>query len=109
MTTNPPFNRAPLNQGCHSPANSPPSSVDDPCLYLKQLRAAYYALLSGAQTQEVRHGDFWQSFHKGDAKMLKQEIDRLSAICPQSQGGLGGRYAVRAGGYYSRGFNHWGY
>jgi hypothetical protein len=107
--TNPPFNRAPLNQGCHPAANAPPSSVDDPCAMLPKLRAAYYALLAGAQSQEVRHGEHWQRWHRGDAKLLKQEIDRLSAICPQSQGGSGGRFAVRAGGYYPRGFNHWGY
>ncbi|MGJ0534280.1 hypothetical protein [Methylocystis sp.] len=73
---------------------------------LPRLRAAYYALLAGAQSQEVRHGEHWQRWHRGEAKMLKQEIDRLSAICPQSQGGAGGRYATTMGG---RGFNHWGY
>jgi hypothetical protein len=108
MTTNPPFNRAPLNQGCHSPPSSPPSEVHDPCAMLPKLTAAYYALLSVAQSQEVRHGEHWQRWHRGDAKLLKQEIDRLSAICPQSQGGSGGRFAVRAGGYYPRN-HHWGY
>ncbi|MBG0797104.1 hypothetical protein IYX23_05310 [Methylocystis sp. L43] len=106
MTTNPPFNRAPLNQGCHSPPNAPPSEVHDPCAMLPKLRAAYYALLAGAQSQEVRHGDMWQRWHKGEAKLLKQEIDRLSAICPRSFGGAGGRYATTMGG---RGFNHPGY
>jgi hypothetical protein len=73
---------------------------------LPKLRAAYFALLSGAQTQELRHNNMWLRLHRGDAKILKQEIDRLSAICPQSQGGSGGRYATTMGG---RGFNHWGY
>lgn len=104
--TNPPFIRAPLNQGCHSPPSLPPSEVHDPCAMLPKLRAAYYALLAGAQSQEVRHGDMWQRWHKGEAKLLKQEIDRLSTICPPSQGGAGGRYATTMGG---RGFNHWGY
>ncbi|MGJ0426764.1 hypothetical protein [Methylocystis sp.] len=97
MTTNPPFNRAPLNQGCHSPSSSLPSEVHDPCAMLPKLRAAYYALLAGAQSQEVRHGDMWQRWHKGEAKLLKQELDRLTAMCPQSQGGSGGRYATTFG------------
>lgn len=109
MTTNPPFNRAPLNQDCHPAANVPPSEVHDPCALLPKLRAAYLSLISGNQSAQIRHGDMWQYFARGDAKLLKQEIDRLSAICPQSQGGSGGRFAMRAGGYYARGFNHPGY
>jgi hypothetical protein len=50
----------------------------------------------------------WQRWHKSNSADLKREIDRLAVLCPQSPFGFR-RYAMRAGGYYPRGFNHRGY
>jgi hypothetical protein len=63
---------------------TPNGGINDPCAILPQLRAAYFDLLSGAQTAQIRDGERWRTFHKGDAKMLRDEIRRLEYMCPKS-------------------------
>ena len=58
-----------------------PIALNDPCSMLNELRVAYYSLLVGRQSAQVRDGDRWQTFHRGDAKTLKAEIDRLEVQC----------------------------
>lgn len=98
MNRPPPFRRPYMNQGaCPPQPASMPSAIPDgmECSVLPALRAAYYQLLAGAQTAEVRFGDYWQSFAKGDARLLQQEVRRLEILC----GPLAGRgRAVRVGG-----------
>lgn len=72
----------------NSPNNSRPiTEVTDPCRLLPQLRAAYYALIAGQQTVEIRDGDRWRRFGKGDAKLLQEEIARLERRCGNCRGG----------------------
>ncbi len=58
-----------------------PQAVTDPCSLLPQLRAAYYQLLAGGATAEVRDGDRWMRYQRGDTKTLKAEIARLEMQC----------------------------
>jgi hypothetical protein len=94
--SNPSFNRPPLNRaGCYPQPSQVPQAIDDPCKFLNSLRAAYYALLSGKQSAQIRDGERWQSFHRGDAKMLRAEITKLSIMCDPNMKSR----AVRAGPY----------
>lgn len=96
MTT---FSRPPLNQGCAGqPQQSTPTVISDAdaCGYLPQLRAAYYALLAGSQTQRVRYGEQEISYSRGNVEMLRAEMRRLEIICGA---GGGTARAIRAGGY----------
>ena len=63
---------------------------DNPCAMLPVLRAALFDVLQGKKSQ-VRFGDQWMSWHKGDANGLRAEIRRLEQICganglPSNQG-----------------------
>jgi hypothetical protein len=69
-------------------------AVDDPCAMLSQLRAALFQLLSGQARAEVRNGDQWSVWHRGDAKTLQKEVRRLELICEG-----GGPRAARVGNY----------
>jgi hypothetical protein len=71
------------------PSQATPA-VDDPCALLPQLRAALYALMTGQQRQQVRHGDQWLTWHQGNVKELRAEVRRLEAICDP-------RYAPQSG------------
>ncbi|MCW2284905.1 hypothetical protein M2323_002741 [Rhodoblastus acidophilus] len=89
------FNRPPLRSSGLPAPSAPPQAIDNPCAYLPQLRAALYALLSGAQSQQIRDGDRWRSTQNGNAKELRAEIRKLEIMCdPRLQ-----RRAVRAGPY----------
>ncbi len=102
------FNRQPLQQGCFPQQSGPPTSIGagNECAVLPQLKAAYYALLAGNQTAQVRDGERWQTYAKGDAKFLQQEIRRLEMICESNS--RGGR-AIRAGGLRKPGYGPYGY
>ncbi len=91
-----PFNRRPLQGQCFSAGQQPPQAIDarQQCAILPALRAAYYSLLAGKQTAEVRNGDMWQTFQRGNAKELKAEIRRLEILCENPR-----KRAVRAGPY----------
>lgn len=65
-------------------SNNNSGAINDPCAVLAELRAAYYALLSGAQTAKVRDGDRWREFHRGNATSLRNEIAKLEYMCPKS-------------------------
>jgi hypothetical protein len=67
--------------------------VDDPCAMLGALRAALYALMAGQARFEIRNGDQWLSFQRGDAQRLQHEVRRLEMICTQGPKGR----AVRVG------------
>jgi len=71
-------------------------TVDDPCAWLGQLRAALYALLAGQAKFEVRNGEQWLSFQRADTKALQHEVRRLEQICDKST--HHGR-AIRVGPY----------
>ncbi|MEY9184551.1 hypothetical protein ABIA41_005986 [Bradyrhizobium sp. USDA 313] len=75
-------------------------TVDNPCAMLSALRAAYYQLLAGQATAQVRNGDMWTTWHRSDSKTLQHEIRRLEAIC---EGGLSAGRAVRVGPYVPMG------
>jgi hypothetical protein len=81
--------------------NSPPSSsapsVDNPCAYLPQLRAALYQLMIGAKSSEVRDGDRWMKFHQGNVVQLRAEIRKLETICGADGQVSNAPRAVRAG------------
>lgn len=96
MTTNSPFNapRAPMADPCAGKPNAPPQAIDNPCAYIPQLRAALYALLAGAQAQEVRFGDQLVRYHNGNIPHLRAELRRLEIQCNNA-----GPRAVRAGPY----------
>lgn len=74
----------------------PTPAVENPCELLPQLRAAYFALIAGQARFEIRNGDQWLSFQRGDAKTLQHEIHRLEIIC--ASGANHGR-AIRVGPY----------
>ncbi|MEW6395293.1 MAG: gpW family head-tail joining protein [Pseudomonadota bacterium] len=76
------------------PSGAPPA-VDDPCAMLSALRAALYQLLSGQAKATVRNGDQWLEYHRGDAKVLQQEVRRLELICGSGNQGR----AIRVGPY----------
>src|SRR6266478_9255718 len=78
-----------------TPGGAPPT-VDDPCALLPALRAAMYALMAGQARFEVRNGDQWLSFQKGDAAALQHEVRRLELICGRDANQ--GR-AIRVGPY----------
>ncbi len=90
------------NIGPCSPTPATPGgngSIDNPCAMLPQLRAAYYALIGGQQTAEIRDNNRILRFHAGNRAELKAEIRKLEALCPAGPGNplkpqLG---AVRAG------------
>jgi hypothetical protein len=70
--------------------------VDNPCEMLGALRAALLALLAGQARFEIRNGDQWLSFQRGDAKALQHEVRRLEQICdPTARHGR----ALRIGPY----------
>jgi len=98
--------RPPINQGCYEQQAGPPLSIAEgqECSVLPSLRAAYYALLAGNQTAQVRDGDRWQTFARGDATIMQQEIRRLERLCTGRR-----PYAIRAGGYSPRGGYPGGY
>lgn len=68
---------------------------------LPQLRAAYYALLAGQATAQIRFNDQWKTYHRPDTRTLALEIRRLEALCGADA--LAPR-AVRVGNY--RGVRH---
>jgi hypothetical protein len=68
---------------------------------LAQLRAAYWALLSGQATAQVRFNDQWKTYHRADAKALEREVRRLEQICGAD---AFAPRAVRVGNY--RGIRH---
>lgn len=70
-------------------------AVDDPCAMLPQLRAALFQLMSGQTRAEVRNGEQWMTWQRGDAKTLQREVRRLELICSDC-----GPRAVRVGRYY---------
>ncbi|WP_424362977.1 hypothetical protein [Methylocystis parvus] len=93
------FNRPPLSSGCNSqPGQGTPTAISDAdaCAYLPQLRAAYYALLAGSQTQRVRYGEQEISYSRGNVELLRAEVRRLETLCGA---GGGTARAIRAGGY----------
>jgi hypothetical protein len=71
-------------------------TVDDPCAWLGQLRAALYALLAGQAKYEVRNGDQWLTYQRADTARLQHEVRRLELICdPNANHGR----AIRVGPY----------
>ena len=70
--------------------------VDDPCAVLPELRAAYYSLLTGGQTAQTRDSDRWLTKHRGDPRVLREEIARLEIQCDPI---LSRARAVRVGPY----------
>ncbi len=99
--------RPPLNQGAFPAPQRAPSAVqeNEQCAALPALRAAYYSLMAGGQTQQVRDGDRWQSFHPGNVRELKTEIRRLEIMCDPVQS----RRAVQAGRHPSAPYGGFGY
>lgn len=97
-----PFNRPPLRG--QFPTGQQPAIEEHPCAILPQLRAAYYSLLAGKQTQQVRDGERWQTWHAGNAKELKAEIRRLELMCESPR-----KRAVRAGPYVPSNAPGWGF
>ncbi len=88
--------RAPLNQSAYPTPSGPPQAIFDECAVRPQLRAAYYQLLAGAQSAQVRDGDRWQTFQRGDNVELRKAIQRIEMTCdPRYRHGR----AIRAGGY----------
>jgi hypothetical protein len=79
-----------------TPNGGAPPTVDDPCAYLGMLRAALYALMAGQTKYEIRNGDQWLSFQRGDAQFLQSEVRRLELLC--DPGSRRGR-ALRMGPY----------
>ena len=70
--------------------------VENPCEMLSALRAALYALLAGQARYEIRNGDSWLSFQRGDAQALQREVRRLELLCdPNANRGR----AIRVGPY----------
>jgi hypothetical protein len=72
-------------------------SIDNPCAYLPQLRAALYQLMTGAKSSEVRDGDRWMKFHNGNVAELRSEIRKLEQICTADGQVSNAPRAVRAG------------
>jgi hypothetical protein len=102
------FSRPPLNNSAPAPSGAPTAiGAGDQCSVLPSLRAAYYQMLAGAQTSQVRDSERWQSWSRGDAKTLQIEIRRLEQICESSSR----PYAIRAGGirrpFGRNGFGAW--
>lgn len=93
-------NRPPLNQSAYPQPSGPPTQLShcDECAALPSLRAAYYQLIAGAQSAQVRDGERWQTFAKGDAKELRLAIQRLEIRCEHNPRFGPGR-AIRAGGF----------
>lgn len=71
--------------------------VDNPCAMLPQLRAAMYQLMGGQARAEVRHGDQWMRWHRGELKALQHEVRRLEIIC---ESGISAGRAVRVGPHF---------
>lgn len=76
-------------------------AVDNPCAILPQLRAALYELMSGQARAEVRHGDQWMRWHRGELKALQHEVRRLEIIC---ESGIRTGRAVRVGPHVPAGW-----
>jgi hypothetical protein len=55
--------------------------VDNPCAMLPALRAAYFQLAAGQARAQVRNGEMWMTWQRGDAKTLEREIKRLELMC----------------------------
>lgn len=72
-------------------------AVDNPCAMLPQLRAALYQLMSGQARAEVRHGEQWVRWHRGELKALQHEVRRLEVIC---ESGIRAGGAVRVGPHF---------
>jgi hypothetical protein len=99
------FNRPPLPGNCAPPPSAPPQAIDNPCIYLPQLRAALYQLMTGNQTQQTRDQDRWKTTHPGNVKELRAEIRKLEILCDPRMS----RRAVRAGPYVPPGSINPGY
>jgi len=103
------FSRPPINHQNFPSQPGPPQSIatlQDECAALPSLRAAYYALLAGQQSAQVRDGDRWQSFARGDAKELRALVQRIETQCdPRYRRGR----AIRYGGYNAPRFGDVGY
>ena len=69
------------------------AAVDNPCALLPQLRAALYQLMSGQQRAQVRYGDQWLTWQRGNAAELRDEVRRLEFMCSNRP------RAVRVGNY----------
>jgi hypothetical protein len=60
-----------------------------PCLeQARQLYQAYFAVLTGKQRVQVRHGEYWVEYRPsapGDIKKLEDLYETIRAGCPQAQ------------------------
>lgn len=61
------------------------------CEKLRVCEDAFFQLAAGQTKAEVRYGENWLKFHPGASSFLRQEINRLRAICG------GGRTAITVG------------
>lgn len=84
-----------------NPVGAPPT-VNSPCAFLPQLRAAMYALMAGEAQAEVRYENQWHRWQKADLKALQHEVRRLEMMCEH-----GTRGAVRVGpSHFTQGFRY---
>lgn len=81
------------------PPPTPVAVTDNPCVALPMLRAALYEVLQGKRSQ-VRFGDQWMSWHKGNENGLRAEIRRLEQMCMNGFPSNAGR-AQRVGPIYN--------
>jgi hypothetical protein len=88
------------NNPCIPAAVTP--EVTNPCEYLPKLRAAMYALMAGQAKYEIRLGDNWASYQRGDAQALQVEVRRLELLCEQGHHGR----AIQVGAPFRH--NHFG-
>lgn len=95
-------------------SNCPPPGDGDgidflkvsPCQLYAEVKSAYYALITGNQRVRLRMGERDSWFGKGDAHLLREEMNRLAEQCraqdPALAAALGA--APRAGVFSTRPF-----
>jgi hypothetical protein len=76
----------PTQDDC-GPAEAAGIDMGDPAQARQNLSTvlqAYFTLLSGGKTQEIRFGERWHRFDKGSDKALKNFYMALYAVAPDS-------------------------
>lgn len=66
---------------CDNNPRATPRPTFDPCDYYAETYQAYMKLMAGEQTAQVRHGERWTTYHRGNAADLRRELRRLEIVC----------------------------
>lgn len=90
-----------MNQNsCPPPREAPPgwfASLDD-CTKVAILEEAILGLAGGKQRMQIRHGEYWVTYHAASVQALERMLNRYRALCGRRHGFTVGPQPVIGGG-----------